>query len=272
VADQPYWAHTFTERRRTAATAPCPGSCNTPWRKQQQALDDYQQAVEAWAQNPAGNPPQEPVIVKPLSPWPGDPVFCGRDAAVLRRQLKEIDDAASLCAAEADGHRSRPAGERIRGSKSAPSPSPHLDDLDELAHMLRGWEAVARGDEDTPPRRGRLATEITTVVAWLTVHFDTLIQNRDVALDFAKEIREWHRRLARTGSLGTSRRPSPVPCPRCGTKSLEIEDGATYVECVNGDWEQVGRRCGQLISRGEYDGLRESWMRDAQPVKMPQAS
>ena len=246
----------------------CAGPCNARARKAMETLDAYDAAVRAWEENPVGGPPAEPEGVE-VRPWPGDPVFCGRCAAIIRKELAELDDLAAIRLARADGHRSGPGGERVGGSRGTPSPSPSVDDVDEMASALRGWEAVARGQDDTPPRRGFLAQEVTTVVAWLVAHLDQILANGDYAADFATEVRQWHRRLRQAEKAGTGRHHLPVPCPRCGEKSLEAEDGADYVECMNRSFGN--RECGRLLSRGDYEAEAQAWLARRGAPKPPAA-
>lgn len=264
--DRPYWPHSQPDpqtppRPRRPASRACLGPCNTRWRRAQQTLDAHDAAVKAWEDNPAGSQPDEPQVPV-VSPWPGDPVFCPRCQAKLRLRLAELDDLASIAAREADGHRSGPDAERVSGTRGTRSPSPAADTLDELASMLRGWESAARRTDSTPPRRGYLATEITTTVCWLVAHFETLITNPDTAADFAREITEWHRMLTRMTKAGTARHPKPMPCPRCDARSLEWEEGTEYVECTNRDWGN--RECRKLMSLAEYDAAFDAWMRNGQ--------
>ena len=209
-----------------------------------ETLDAYEAAVRAWEESPVGNPPAEPEGVE-VRPWPGDPVFCGRCVAVIRKELAELDDLAAIRLARADGHRAGPGGERVGGSRGTPSPSPSVDDVDEMASALRGWEAAARGLEDTPPRRGFLAREVTTVVAWLVAHLDQILANEDYAADFATEVRQWHRRLRQAEKAGTGRHQKAVPCPRCDRYSLVWTEGDEYVACQTAT-------CMRLMTLDEY--------------------
>ena len=259
------------ERRRPTGGPACPGPCNARHRKAQEALDAYQAAVGLWEKYPVGSPPAEPEVPA-VSPWPGEPIFCGRCQALIRRELAELDDLAAIRLAGADGHRRGPGSERVGGSRGTPSPSPSVDDVDELASMLRGWESVARGQDDTPPRRGFLAREITTVICWLIAHLDEILAREEIATDFAIEVRLWHRRLREAEKAGTGRHHLPVPCPRCGQKSLESEDGADYVECSNRAFGDHQGHCGRLLSREEYDLEAQAWLaRRGQPAHPPAA-
>jgi hypothetical protein len=276
--DSKYWQVSFEaprleeERQRRRPTGPaCPGPCNARHRKAQEALDAYAEAVRLWEKYPIGNPPAEPEVPT-VSPWPGEPVYCGRCQALIRRELAELDDLAAIRLAGADGHRRGPGAERVAGSRGTPSPSPSVDDIDELASMLRGWESVARGQDDTPPRRGFLAREITTVICWLIAHLDEILAREEIAADFATEVRIWHKRLCASEKAGTGRHHLPVPCRRCGQKSLEAAEGEEYVECVNMNFGDHGGRCGLLLSRDEYDLEAQAWLaRRGQPAHPPAA-
>ena len=242
----------------------CPGVCNSRARKARdeyiKALETYDDAVEERAGNPDLPEPRRPEPPD-IKFWYGNP-FCLRCQARTRLRLAELDDLASIAAREADGHRSGPDAERVSGTRGTKSPSPVTDTLDELASVLRGWEAVARTQDGTPPRRGYLATEITTTVCWLVAHFDPLIANPDIAEDFAREIIEWHRTLVRLTKAGTARHPKPMPCPRCDARSLEWEEGHEYVECQNRNWGN--RECRKLMSLSEYDAAFDAWMKNGQ--------
>jgi hypothetical protein len=237
----------------------CVGPCNNRLRKAREeytkALLAYDDAVEQRATDPSLPEPQKPEPPE-IRPWYGNP-FCPRCQAKLRLRLAELDDLAAIVAREADGHRGGPDAERVSGSRATQSPSPAVDALDEMASALRGWEAAARGPYDTPPRRGYLATEITTTVCWLVAHFDTLITNEDMAEDFAREIGEWHRMLIRMTKAGSARHAKPMPCPRCGARSLEWEEGAEHIECCNRDWGH--KECRKLMSLTEYDAAFDAW-------------
>ena len=232
----------------------CKGPCNNRWRRSQ---DDYRRALAAWDDQMAARLPGDPEPERPeepdLRPWGGDPHFCPRCQAQIRRELAELDDLVSIVTAFADGHRaSTELGTRVDGSRSAPSPSPATDAVDELASVLRNWESALRGT-DPPARRGLLASEITTSVAWLLARFDLLITHPDFGADFGSEISGWHRQLRERGKAGTGRSRKPMPCSRCHHLSLYQEDGAQYIECSR------KAECGRLLSLSEYDAEFEIW-------------
>lgn len=267
-----YWVHSAPEDepqdpakppppRRPAAQA-CEGPCNARWRKVQALLDAHQKAVEAWEAAPAGKPPAEPEVGE-VRPWLGDPVFCSKCQARTRTELAELSDLAAIAEAENTGHRKGPDADRVSGSKYAPSPSPVCEDLDELAFVLRSWQAVALNEDETPARTGYLLSEIDTLTKRLsTVYFLRLMGNADVAGDFAREIRQWHKQLVGATKAGTGKHQKKEPCPRCGRYSLTWRDGDQYVACE-------GRDCGRLLSLPDYESHAEEWAarRSAAPEK-----
>lgn len=248
-----YWVHSApvdaeeATRPRKPTGAACPSSCNARYRRAQQQLDDYEAAVKAWEENTVGAPPEEP-DVPAISPWLGDPVLCGRCMNRTRMEIAELSDLAAQADAENTGHRKGPDAERVAGSKHHPSPSPVGDDLDELAWVLRNWQAVALSQDETPPRTGYLMSEIATLCARLSsIYFTTLMANEDAAQPFSEEIRDWHRRLKdHTTRTGTGRQQLKRPCPRCDRYSLVREDGAEYIVCQT-------PVCNRLMSLSEWD-------------------
>ena len=255
--------------RRRAAGGPCEGPCNSRWRRAQEVLDAFEEALRAWEADPAGNPPAEPEVPE-ASPWPGDPVLCPRCQADTRSLISQISDLAAQAQAEVSGHRHGPGGDRVSGSRGSPSPSPVHDILDQLAYELRSWQSVALDQDETPPRMGDLLPEIAMLCARLSaIHFAKLTSSLDYGAEFAAEMRGWYRRLKNLTTAGTGRHPLPVPCHRCGSRSLEVEDGATYVECTHRD--QDGARCGLLLSRSEYESEAAAWLARRRPAKLPAA-
>ena len=228
----------------------CPGFCNNRARRLQAA---YKLAVDQWDQEVASlaegdEPPPRPVPPD-MRPWPGSPIWCLGCQGSLRTMLAELDDlAAHLSSLSGVLRGTADSGTRITTSRThAPSPSPSMDDLDELAGWLRDWQCVAQGSEPLA-RRGYLASVITTSVLWLAAHFDSLIVNPDVAEDFGMEIRRWHRGLTEKTRTGAGLKHMKRPCPRCGMYTLWRQDGENYVRCRDED-------CGRMLSLPEYEAL-----------------
>jgi hypothetical protein len=232
----------------------CIGACNRRWRDAELA---YQRAYKNWENTDLGERDTKPEHHS-VRPVPGNPVWCVRCASGIKVSLAELDDLAALYAAEADGHRTAPGTEPVSGSKSRRSPSPAADDIDELYSVLHGWETAYRG-EDPQARRGYLADNITTVVAWLVEHFDGVIAHEGIAADFGQDVRRWHKSLREKTRSGTGKHTKPLPCARCDLKTLTWVDGERYVECEN---------CGRLMTLDEYD----DYARMMAPARLMEAS
>lgn len=227
----------------------CPGSCNGSYRRvravYEAAVKAYAEQLETRADNaPVPEPPKAPEI----KPWNGEPVWCRKCQAIIRAELAELDDLVAIISTLAPLARVEDnlAG-RVSGSRDARSASPRLDDAEELNEWLRSWEGLARGG-DTLARRGHLATETTTIVAWLVAHLDPLLASEDYGQGFGEEVRRWHRALAGRASAAAVRRHMKKPCPRCRLYTLWLIIGDDYIRCVNGD-------CGRAMTREEFDGL-----------------
>lgn len=235
-----------------SADGVCPGPCNNTYRRRK-AL--YEADVAEYARKLETRTDTDPVPEAPhppdMSPWYGSPVWCLKCVSAIKEQLAEIDDLAALVGAIPPLARPADDGTKISGTKSAPSPSARMDDLEDLDSWLRSWEAAARDEDDPRPRRGILAQESTTVTAWLYHHFDVLMLNPDAAKDFGDEIRRWHRDLGRRAAAGQMRRHQKRPCPRCDLYTLWLVIGDNYVRCVNTD-------CGRVLSLSEYDALQDA--------------
>lgn len=230
----------------------CPGACNGPYRRRR-AL--YESAVAAYAAEletrTAADPVPEPPEAPDIHPWTGNP-WCLKCQGIIRGELLDLDDLAALIAVIPPlAKPAETSAGRVSGSRDKPSSSARMDDLEELGEWLRSWEAMARSEDGARPRRGYLATERTTITAWLTEHFDPLITNPDVAADFGEEIRRWHRDMARRAAAGRMSKHQKKPCPRCNLYTLWLIIGEDYIRCANED-------CGRALSREEYDLLADA--------------
>ena len=240
----------------------CQGPCNSRYRRAQK---DYKAALAAYdsvmarlsagaaLSRPEPRRPEPPEIV----PWHGSPHFCLQCTSQVRAELAELDMAACIVAASADGHREAGTESKVTGSHERESASPSADDADELASALRGWVSALQGT-DPRGRRDFLAMEVTASAAWLLGHFDSLIIHPDFGADFGLEMRWWHRRLLDTGKAGIVWHKKPMPCGRCQHMSLRQEDGAKYVECSRKN------ECGRLMSLDEYEAEFGEWQKSRQ--------
>jgi hypothetical protein len=244
-----------------AADGICVGPCNNRYRKAQKdykaALAEYDQAIEA---RRPGEPEPERPGEPDITPWNGYPHFCQRCSASVRAELAELDMAACVLAAAADGHREAGTESKVSGSHEQPSASPVADDADELASALRGWVSALRGT-DPRGRRDFLAREITLSADWLLANFDSMIIHPDFGADFGLEMRWWHRRLLEAGKSGIVWHRKPMPCGRCSYLSLRQEDGAKYVECSRKN------ECGRLMTLQEYETEYDEWQAERKGMR-----
>jgi hypothetical protein len=220
----------------------CDGPCNSRWRK---ADAEYRKALAAYdpldADQSRPSPPE-------VYPFYGDP-WCPRCKSQIHEQLSQLDDLAALLAALPPSPNARgddKAG-KVSGSKAEPSPSSRMDDMLELGEWLRNWESAFRG-EDPKPHRGYLASEITTITAWLVTHYDKCITHPDLGLDFGREIRRWHGEMQEKARVGQVDKHVKRACPRCNLYTLWARDGEDYVRCINDD-------CRRLMTREELAAL-----------------
>ncbi|POM24089.1 hypothetical protein BTM25_27160 [Actinomadura rubteroloni] len=189
----------------------CPGPCNAPHR--------------ASRRRPTTPPPAA-----------GDPIWCTACSSLLRARLTELDDLAA-CVGTSLNRRATGLSERVSGTPGRPSPSPAVDDLDELLQTLLTWEDAYRESQNFAlrPRRGRYAPTLSACVAWLTTHLDGLL-TFDGAKDFGREILSLHRRLRARASLDGPPRKLTHPCPECDLLTLKHDPTADEIHCQACGW------------------------------------
>ena len=245
----------------------CPGSCNTRHRKNRALYAaecaPYQKKLDAPSDgDEVPEAPEAPAV----HPWYGDPVWCTRCQSAIRNELHELDYLAAMLAALPPGIRPAVTGQRehvkVSGTREHESPSPAVEELDDLALVLREWESAGRVHRvylhgphtdsahgaDPAPRHGYLATEITTVLSWLIAHFDPMITDPEMALDYGTAIRLWHRRLTASTNAAHAARHQKRPCPRCKLYTLWWNLGEDYIRCINED-------CNRVMTRAEYQDM-----------------
>lgn len=241
----------------------CPGSCNSAFRKAR-ALYDAQLAayhaelLKRGDTDPIPEQPQPPDI----RPWLGEPVWCQRCQATIKRELAELDELAALLAMLPPGVRAATASQRERvkvsGTKVEESPSAAAETLEELSSWLRAVESQARvhrvhipgmdtsAGADPVPRRGYLATELTTIIAWVYHHADDILIDQDMAPGFGSEVRRWHRDLTMAAHAASAAKHVKEPCPRCKRYTLWQTAGEDYIRCINDD-------CQRRLTRAELE-------------------
>jgi hypothetical protein len=225
-----------------SSEVPCDGPCNSRYRK---ARAEYDAALTAYDPLDPGQSRPDPPDVYPVY---GDP-WCPRCKAQIHEQLSQLDDLACLLNAlpPSPNDRSDDKAGKVSGTREQPSPSRRMDDLAELGQWLRDWESAFRG-EDPKPHRGYLATEITTITAWLVAHYEKSIAHPDLALDFGREVKRWHRELLEKARAGQVDKHVKQPCPRCRLYTLWARDGEDYIRCINED-------CNRRMTREELAAM-----------------
>jgi hypothetical protein len=233
----------------------CPGTCNSKYRRARAVYEAEvaQHALTVERLTDAGLADKIPVPPTPpaVDPVYGDPVWCSRCAAIIRRELAELDELASSLANLPPGIRPASDGTRERvkvtGSVAVASPSPTGDDLDDLYRWLAEWETWYRKlrSWDSPPPRGYLNDRITASVNWLSGRLDGLLVTGE-AEPFGIEVRGWHRELVAKTHSARAAKHVKKPCPRCGKFQMWEEIGKDYVRCHNED-------CNRMMTREELN-------------------
>jgi hypothetical protein len=224
----------------------CIGVCNNRARR---LWDAYDKAWKTWdASDPEtrGEPPTQPdVHIGYGNPW------CTRCTAMIRRCLADLDELAALRAMMADGYQapSGQQGDRVKSSREEPSPSPAQDDLDEMVRWLRGQEHAYRVSQDWPaaPYRGVNAPALTSTLSWLGSHLDAILRVEAMSEEFGKGVLARHRAMQAKTSTKPPLTHKPLPCPRCGRRSLFRHDDET-VRCRGSETVD----CGKIMTAKEY--------------------
>lgn len=220
----------------------CVGVCNNRYRRAQAA---YQQALAAYDPlDPATSRPDPPTI----RPMDGHP-WCLECTAVIRVQLGQLDLLAALRATLADGYPSDAGAERVSGSRESVSPSPHADDVDEVAKILAEWEGAYRDHCRFPsaPRHGDMAHQRTECIAWLMEKLDGILSS-PLAADFGLEVQQWHAELKAKTKAGVRTLRKPLRCPNCRLLMLAWTEGDKQIRCCNPE-------CSPLMSLDEYEAV-----------------
>ncbi|MGI5223542.1 hypothetical protein [Actinoallomurus sp. CA-142502] len=199
---------------------------------------------------PPPAPPAEPTE-DDLAYRKGDPVWCSRDAGLIRGALTALDDLASLLGSWADGHRGSTASQKYgtTGNRANPgSPSPIGDTLDDLYSQLvkceDDWREY-RGYRRRPQRaRDSRARRLT--LAFLIDELRDIL-NHPGSVQFGRAVLWWERTLQEMTKTDPviQRRPARCPNDRCRQRALWTRaDG--MIEC---------RACGRLMHEHEYQEL-----------------
>lgn len=222
--------------------SPCPGKCNSEYRKTV-AAGDLHAELEAHVTH-------------------GDPVWCHADAGIVRQALRMMPLAHQ--ALEAVHLMTRDTPERVSGSRNPPSPSPGFDAQDEMVRVLTSWEDDLRcwrkynHPTPGPPRAGAGRDQayplltLEVAVVYLNAGFHVMMEREECAADFGREIVSLFTRAQGMVKNGPTRRRLPFPCPACDFMTLVQEEGVAgkpwYVCC---DTRPGG--CGRLYTPEEWE-------------------
>lgn len=218
---------------------PCPGRCNTAWRKAEQALAQH------------GTEHQ-------IAPRWGQPVHCQPCIQRTGQHLAELPELVAAIHLEAThGSRGPKVGTigRISGAVASwpGQPSRILTDhivgglleIEEDIRNLRGLSAR--------PARGTEGVTLTGTVRFLDAHLEWAMANHPCASDIhdrdsanpASQINTWHGAAERFTRRDRRLEHHRTPCPRCELLTLFRGDADDYIECRN-------PACGTLLTPAEY--------------------
>lgn len=219
----------------------CAGACMNGYRRKvrafEHALASYHHDLATWYAPLLW--PVEPG--EPRLPYPvhGAPVYCSDCAYAIKAQLSKLDGAACVYLRESDGFRGQTDEAKVSGSAESRSPSPTVDDLDDLDAWLRSWKGAYLG-VDSIARQGGLSDSISLGTAWLVVRAERILAHPPMASDFGKEVEEWHAKLIRYDpSDVVVERLKGVRCPACKGLTLERKVGEDKVTCRMPTCERV---------------------------------
>lgn len=232
--------------------APCPGSCNTAWRKAEQQL-----TADGTEHH--------------LTPTWGEPNHCERCTTRAHGQLAELPELIVAIRLEAlNGTAPKTTG--TIGRAAVPSwPGQAARILtDHIVTGLLGLEDVIRAGRHLPARaaRGREGIDLTAAATFLLAHLSWALDRypgeldptTGETMDPAALIRAWHR----TAEKFTRRDPRlehrRVPCPRCELLTLFRTEGDDYIGCRN-------LACELLLTPAEFDEHAENLARQYGLVK-----
>lgn len=217
----------------------------------------WQSAAAAW-HAPLAWPAEPDEPDDPRLPYrvEGDPVYCPDCAYGLKSKLSKLDGAACVYLREADGFRGQSDQPKTKSRNSEPpSPSPAVDNLDELDGWLRDWKAAYLGS-DTMARQGSLPDSITLGTSWLVARAERILSRHDIARAFGQEITRWHATLIRYDpSEVIVERLKGVRCQECRRFSLRRKVGDDKVMCGT-------PACDRVLKLPEYQEMLAETLKD----------
>lgn len=262
-------------------TDACPGLCNSglnkAWDAYETAVQDHHRAALAaidglsdldTIKEAADTVPDIPEPPEPRVYSRGDPIWCDRDRALIRRALAELDMLAAVIEADLDGHRDAggektPTGTRGKGA-SEPSPAPIVDQLDRLYGYLIAVQKAYREVRNWPPRpsaSGRGAQARIEAIAWLGIHLDAILHHPG-SVPFGRGVLAWQRILQKAAHSEPVDERRPGRCRRCEWAALRRWQDE-YTKC---------ERCGLIMSQEEYEELRDRQLAVVDAMRSARAS
>lgn len=227
---------------------PCPGICNTAWRRAETA---YQTALDVYiARRELGAEPAEPPAYPDISPDKGDPIWCPGCQTSIRAGIDRLPRLAAAVAVRVDGRLvAQLRAERVGTPGGSPSGSPAFDTFDEIVQFACSWEDAVRallGHQPAPlaswTNRGPALTAAARYLAGWHVQ---VLAHDDIGHEFGRELLSLVRRAERTAGLDRSVTRWRAPCRRCDNPGYQQENGSEYVEC---------RHCHDRMTLEHYDG------------------
>lgn len=231
----------------------CVSICNhrsrQAWIAYHKAREVHADAVDAWVNaGQHGEPPAEPEMPD-VKFYPGDPLICGRDKAMTRRALLDLDILASQLSAASDGLRGAGPGDaRVSGSKDRPGISPTAVLIDRMLGDLFDAEDEWRQHRGYAPRtmrHQRGSHPRSRTIWWLGERLDDLLAHPDMA-SFARTVLNWETILRKTAKDDPAGGKTPVRCTRktCGERRVAWDEESRKFQCG---------ACGNLINQKELD-------------------
>ncbi|MGI5161415.1 hypothetical protein [Microbispora sp. CA-102843] len=235
----------------------CQGPCMAGARRRQRA---YQQAMEAYQAeladyqerlaDPDADPGEAPVAPVPprFIPILGDPIFDQGCTWDVKSKLSRLDGMAAIAVRESDGMRGATGEPVVSRTPGHTSPSPTIEDLEDLEGWLRSWKAAVLGVDELA-RLGGLMDAITFGTAWLAPRVERILRHPDLAVPFAEELLAWYARLDRWDPTDVTVQRMPLRCPSCKRYTLERRAGEDAVRCRAADCTRG------TITMAEYQGM-----------------
>lgn len=185
---------------------------------------------------------------------PGEPVWCEQHRWQIRDNLNDIVELYAALHLESTHGTPKPAPDKVTGTRTEASPSPRIDDADELARWACDWEDTIRHQLHHPAAPHTTTAKpkaLTEATHYLTTHLTAILRLDDgtdepTALMFGQDVNTTHRTLLRKTSRDTLIHRLKAPCPNCDMRTLRRRDGEDHIRCTH---------CHTLWTEIEYQRL-----------------